>query len=353
MTPAPGRPRTVAVATAIVTLGLLALLSRGPDGALGTNYLASVLLTVTLFALFSLGVSLTYGQTGLVNFGHVAFLAIGAYSAAMVPLQSGLGWWAAIPVALMVSAAYALLVGLPTLRLREDYLAIVTIAAAEILRTVLMNGEPWTGGELGLTGFERPFIGPMGGDPDVRPNGAWSALASALEVRPYGLFLLVLSLIVLAMSVLVLHRLRHSPWGRVTRAIRDDEDATAALGKDVFRYKLSSLMLGGALGTLAGLLHAWAYPSVTPGNFLPLVTFYAWAIMILGGATTHLGPLVGSVLLWGLFEGVRAVSVGGGGGPFANEGALQVALVGLLLVLLMRFRPQGLVGDARELSHAR
>lgn len=317
------------------------------------NYLAGVILTMTLFAIFALGLSLTYGQTGLINFGQVAFMGIGGYAAALVSPGLGLSWWGAVPIALVASAAFALLLGLPTLRLREDYLAIVTIGAAEILRTVWLSEDGWTRGPLGLTGYPRPFLGAMGGDPDRPGSAAWLAFADAVGVQPYGLFLLVLSLVTLGLAFLLLERLRRSPWGRVLKAIRDDEDAAAALGKNVFRFKLQSLILGGALGAVMGVLAAWYIPVVTPYRFLPIITFYAWVIIILGGATTHLGAAAGSVLLWAIFEGVRFMPAAATFGFTGNAGAGQVALVGLLLVLLLRFRPQGLFGNVEELKHAK
>ncbi len=352
----------IAVTVLAATFLLLILMSFNGERAardgflagIGWRYLQGVLLTMCVWGLFSTGLGIQFGRTGLLNFGHVLFLGAGAYTAAVLTWRFGPQWHAAGPgtallavlfilvVSAVLAVLFALILGLPTLRLREDYLAIVTIGAAEIMRLV-WNNELWlTNGPKGLS------VRMPGAETFTAADGAWRRGVEAfgrtgIELDPYFTFLLLIVGLVLGGTLWLTHHLVHSPWGRVLTAIRENEDVAAALGKNVFAFKLQSLVVGGIIAAVAGIFWAWSVRFVTPTAFLPLFTFYAWIMVVIGGADRPWGPFVGSVVLWGLFEAARQASflraIADTSGP------AQVALIGLLLVLIMRFRPQGILGS--------
>ena len=311
------------------------------------------------FALAAIGLNMHFGYTGLLNFGQVGFMAMGAYGIGVSvtffhwPLLVGVG------VGLLLAVALALLLGVPTLRLRADYLAIVTIAASEIIRLFArsVRYEWLTGGSSGLTQFANEFD-------DANPFGACSAAdrtcygVGPIDFDANTLWVLVVGWTLVVLSSLFIFLLVRSPWGRVIRAIREDEDAVRSLGKNVVAYKMQSLVIGGVIGSLGGMIFAVANQSVQPDNYATQVTILAFAAVVLGGAGRVIGPVVGSMGLWGLIaltEGVAREAEGAGYIPdwiiAANEiGQIRFMLVGLGLALLMVLRPQGLFGNKRELA---
>ncbi|MGF1497727.1 MAG: branched-chain amino acid ABC transporter permease [Elainellaceae cyanobacterium] len=471
------------------------------------GYIVSLIIFTAVFALFSLGLNLQWGFTGLINFGHVAFMVVGSYLVVMLTLPGYLkampermvaeiGWigespqlsswllqvqavlpgqiplWLAILIGAGAAAVLGLLMGIATLKLREDYLAIVTIGVAEIIRLVALNEEWLTRGSFGIQQFPLPLA-------DLNPNlgiriamiavltgivglGVWylwrwarrriksasagpllissgaialyiallvplllaistfcrwlsaiaappdwmlalvllvlllgggglygwaghrllprlpaqpegTALLAAVVISGLGLWvygyaasalyhyernavktgLMWLSVIVLALVFAGLQRLVRSPWGRVLKAIREDEEVARALGKNVFWYKLQSLMLGGAIAGIAGALYAWQLTTVYPDNFRPLETFNAWTIVVLGGAGSNVGTLLGAAIFWAYQTLTRffledLIPLGD-----AQLGAFRIMLIGLLLMVLMIWRPQGLLGKAEELTLGR
>lgn len=431
----------------VLTLGLLGMLWMLTG--MNVQALAPIMIAMAIFALFALGLNLQFGYTGIINFGHVAFMGIGAYTVAIVTLRVGdhvavleaPGWLSVSAVALsavfvflvvgffvtlvvewatrlatkgaagdereakektgpgpgkstkrrrtevgagalggalavvvlllvvpfpltpmwsmtyllagavllgMVFAMIAgLLLGLPALRLRADYLAIVTIGAAEILRRTWLNESWLTQGPLGLSVSrgQRPF--------DVA-FGEWqwpSRLADILDVASAYTLLLLLMLIAAVLFVFVCYEvLSRSPYGRVLRAVREDEDLAAALGKNVFAYKLQVLMIGGAVAALAGAFLLWQQHSIVPNNFHPLITFYAWIIVVAGGAGKNKGTILGAVILWTFIEATRFLNLSDNLGITGTQaGALRIALIGVLLILLMLFKPEGILGRREEL----
>lgn len=299
------------------------------------------------YALAATGLNLHFGYTGLSNFGHVGFLLVGAYGVG-IAAENGWSIWVGFALGISAAVVLGLLLGIPTLRLRGDYLAIVTIAAAEILRLVAnaRPSEPLTGGARGIggigakLGFYRPNFIPSGtygiGRSFVFNEGQlWSMLWT------WGLALL---------STLLVWRLVRSPWGRVVRAIREDEDAATSLGKNVVVYKLQSFVLGGAIGSLAGAMIVLNAGSVSPARWIAPLTFALYTVVILGGAGSVWGPVVGAVVYWfiiSLAEGILGnlwfeISD-------TTVGAVRLALMGVGLMLLLIFRPQGLLGNKKEL----
>ena len=320
-------------------------------GSIFTNTAASMLSPATMaFALAALGLAMHFGFVGLLNFGIAGFMAVGAYGFAISTLTFGFHWWAAMIVGIVASIIFAVLLGIPTLRLRGDYLAIVTIGAAEIVR-LLFTSQAWqpvTGSADGLSGFQDSFrsVNPF-------PEGDYGF--GPWQYTENQLWVLVFGAIILALCAWLLWRLINSPWGRVIKGIREDEDAVRALGKNVFAYKMQALIVGGVFGGLAGIIYV--LPSSTnPGVFITSLTFFVWTALLLGGAATVFGPLLGALIFWVLqaFLGsfLPALVAIGALGDFtsAQAGALRFVLVGVGLMLIVIFRPQGILGDKKELT---
>jgi branched-chain amino acid transport system permease protein len=265
-------------------------------------------------------------------------MAIGAYTMGILVVKAGWSFWLALPAATAVAMAAGLLIGLPSLRLRADYFAIVTIAFAEIVRYVAQNARELTGGNQGLLGYDDAWAG----------VSAWmlDRLEAVGLADQFLLPLLLVTWITAVGLIVVLSVVQRTPWGRVLRAIREDEDAARALGKNTFAYKLQSLAIGAALGALAGYFLALNLAFVSPESFEPLFTFIGYAVLILGGLASYAGVALGALVLWTLLEATRFLDL-----PLAAEkvAALRFMLVGLLLILLMAFRPQGILGKRREM----
>jgi len=307
-----------------------------------------------IYTIFALGLYLQYALAGLPNFGHVAFAALAAYTMSILIIHRNVPMPVAALAGLLVAVLFGLVLGIPSLRLRADYLAIATIAGAEIVRYLALNMQGLTGGPIGS-------IGMLGPSQLAQYNQSWEALlrpiVAALKRNPvlapaasrdFAMLLIVWAIALMLLTVFWL--MVRSPWGRMMRAIREDEDAAAAVGKDVFRAKLQVLILGALLGGLAGLLLAWQIGIITPDDYQPTFTFYAYLILILGGTTRIWAIPVGALLFGLLYSGTRFLNFY----PLSlfdsgDRAYLRLILVGLLLILLMAIRPQGLLGNRREL----
>jgi len=307
-----------------------------------------------IFALAAIGLNVHFGYTGLLNFGQVGFMAVGAYGIAISVTYFAWSMWVGLAVGIGAAILLALLLGIPTLRLRADYLAIVTIAASEIIRFILRSPSfrEYTGGTFGRTQFARDFYRFNifdGGERYVFGPIQFSGRALWVVVVAWTLVLLVSLLVFLLMR---------SPWGRVIKAIREDEDAARSLGKNVYSYKMQSLILGGVCGALAGFVMAISTQSVQPDTYSTPITFFAYVALILGGTARIFGPVVGSMIFWMLLaftDSVLRQGVANGHIPSwlmqgTQVGQVRFMLVGLGLMLLMIFRPQGIFGDKRELA---
>jgi branched-chain amino acid transport system permease protein len=309
-----------------------------------------------IYALAAIGLNVHYGYTGLMNFGQVGFMLVGGYGLAISVSTFGLPLWVGLIVGILAALLLGLLLGLPTLRLRADYFAITTIAASEILRLLVRSlpASDLTGGVFGLQGFAGGFyaLNPI-------PTGRYGI---GLFSYPSGrLWPMLVSWAVVGLATLLVWRLTRSPWGRLIRSIREDEDAARSLGKDVFARKMQSVLLGGTLGGVAGILFVLTPNAANPDSFLPQVTFFAYAILILGGAATTFGPILGSVIFWFLVSGTDSLLREAAGAGLLPQfmvtgdaiGASRFVLVGAGLMLLMVFRPQGILGSKREISLGR
>lgn len=435
------------------------------------GFIVSLIIFTAIFAIFGLGLNLQWGFTGLINFGHVAFMTIGAYTTVLLSAQ-GVPLIIAALIGGGLAALLGLLIGLSTLRLRTDYLAIVTIGVSEVIRLIAVNENWLTRGTFGIQRFPLPLanLNPSlpvravmiailtvvigagywrlwlwlkqqlkGIPPRVMLNSTLAAagyiasltvllcgvglasrqlkLSNAIPPWAIGLLLLVavvaigalyiwlatkklpqlpewsngltlvstlicavlgiwaygygvsalnhysrnptktglmwVSVLLVALVYWGLERLVRSPWGRILKAIREDEEVAKALGKNVFWYKLQSLMLGGMLAGIAGALYAWQLTTVYPDNFQPLVTFNGWTMVVLGGAGSNVGTLLGAALFWAYQTVTRFIL--GDIIPLddARLGAFRIMLIGLLLMVLMVWRPQGILGKKEELTLGR
>jgi branched-chain amino acid transport system permease protein len=306
--------------------------------------------TTAAYALAALGLAIHFGYTGLLNFGQAGFMALGAYGYAISILSFGFPVWGAVLVGVGASVIFALILGIPTLRLRADYLAIVTIAAAEILRLIFTTNtfDALTGSASGLQGYKDGFAALNPIPPGTYGFGPFTYNAYDWWIRIVGWTLVVI-------FALLTWLLMRSPWGRVIKGIREDEDAVRALGKNVYSYKMQSLIIGGVYGTLAGMIFIMPR-AVVPANYQTSLTFFIYAILLLGGAATILGPIIGSMIFWVLlsfFSGFIARAVEAGWLPFMSQvqaGQLRFILVGVAIMLLVVFRPQGIFGNKKELA---
>jgi neutral amino acid transport system permease protein len=304
------------------------------------------------FALLAVGINVQFGYAGLLNFGQIAFAMLGGFGIAISVSKWGLNFWVGVAVGILAAVVLALLLGLPTLRLRADYLAIATIATAEGLRLLFrsVSATPVTNGTRGLSAFNRDFITLAPWDTSRRYpvlGTTWSG--GELWVALVGWILVVL-------AALLVWALMRSPWGRVVKSIREDEDAVRSLGKNVYVYKMQALVLGGVLGALGGMVYAVGTGSAVPDQYQNANTFLAYAALILGGAARVLGPVIGAMLLLFILQfadtGLRLLISSGviPAGLLSSTDVAQIrfVLVGIGLILLLVFRPQGIFGDRRE-----
>ena len=290
-----------------------------------------------IYGIFTLGLQLNAGFTGLLNFGQAGFMAIGAYTVGLLVVDWGWTLWLALPAAIVLAVVAAMFVGMSSLRLRSDHFAIATIAFAEIVRYTLQNAE-FSGGNQGVLGF----------DAEWRAVAGWMlSKLSALGLGNYTQLPLFIAVwLTFLLLLLTMSALQRTPWGRVLRGIREDEDAAAALGKNVFSYKLQSLGIAAGLAAVAGFFVALNVTFLYPSVFDPTFTFFGYAILVLGGFASYTGVAVGSIIFWALIEGTRLLDTTFSAG---QQAALRFVIVGLFLILLSRLRPQGILGNRNEM----
>ena len=323
------------------------------NGILSNALRSAIGLETIIYGLAAIGLNLHFGYAGLLNFGQAAFVAVGAYGIAVSVTTFGLPFRVGVLVGIGGAVVLALLLGIPTLRLRADYLAIATIAAAEIVRLVFrsVSLREYTGGSDGLQGFDNGFYGlnPL-------PEGTYGFWVFRFSERLT--WILLVGWMLVALCCLVTFLLMRSPWGRVLKAIREDEDAVRSLGKNVYLYKMQALVLGGVVGAFSGFIFALGRAAVQPDLYGTEFTFFAYTILLLGGAARVFGPIVGAAIFWvvlSVTDNLLNQLVRYGYMPEAIMSGTQVGqvrfmLVGLALMLLMIFRPQGIFGDKREIA---
>ncbi|MFW6448574.1 MAG: branched-chain amino acid ABC transporter permease, partial [Halobacteriota archaeon] len=351
------------VAAAIVA-AIVALLFAIVVGALRPTYFLYLFGLGAMFALLSLGLNVQWGFTGLINFSVAAFFGLGAYGAALMtasnsPIAGDVSPVFGFVLGLALAGVVAVLIGIPTLRLRADYLAIATLGLAEVVRSIIRIEREWTGGSIGLRGIPRffhdwPVIGTL---PDELPTVTVIILpGEEIEFATSfwrELLNVVLVLVFLFAVYLVLRRAHRSPWGRVLRSIRSDEDLAKALGKDTYSFKMQAFVLGSLVMALGGIFFAHLQLHVEPGQLSPDWTFLVWLAVILGGSGSVRGAIFGGFAIVTIREGTRFANDIIDWVPYleltVDPAPLRLLLIGLVIVLVMRFRPQGLLPPQREL----
>jgi ABC-type branched-subunit amino acid transport system permease subunit len=305
-----------------------------------------------IYTILALGLQVQFGYTGLLNFGHAAFMAVGAYTMAILVVKTGWPLWGASLAAIATAMVVGLLLGLPTLRLRTDYLAITTIAFAEIVRYVAINEQSLTGGPVGTIALAGPGEAASYNRDWLEFQGrVQEALEPLLgENATKDVTMLVIVWTVALVLLVAVEAMVRTPWGRVLKSIREDEDAVSALGKNVFAFKLQAMAVGAALAAIAGLFFAFQFSFFSPGDFDPLVTFFAYTIVILGGTARTWAVPVGALVFAFVFAGTRFFDFA----PFslldsAERAYVRLIVIGLVLIGLVLFRPQGLLGKREEM----
>lgn len=377
-------------------------------------------LDAVVFIIAALGLNVQFGYAGLLNFGQAAFMAAGAYGLGMSTHYWGVSWWWGIAFGAGYAAVLAVIVGVPTLRLRADYLAIVTIALAELIRLVVrsVTHKDKFGGSDGLKGFASGFhalspidvagdrygIGPLQAHGTMRialfvfwlaaatgvayaavrarwkqthpERVRWGTAVAALalfgvllklfehfDYLGFELWVLIVGWTIVGLCATFVWALMRSPWGRVLKGIREDEEAVRSLGKNVFGYKMSALVIGALIGTFAGMISALRNSNVQPDNYSRALTFYVLTALVLGGVAKVTGSIIGPMIYWALLaftdgfliqlgDDSGRVSVGGVT-LLQNSSAIgqfRLMLVGIGLIVLMIVRPQGIFGNRKEMA---
>lgn len=312
-----------------------------------------VLVTAGIWTIFALGLQMQFGLAGLLNFGAVAMMSISAYTMAICVIRLGLPLLVAAAFGIAMSGVGGLFLALVARRLRGDYFAIATIAFSETLRYVAKNATGLTGGDQGTLALPSEEGG------NASYNGEWAAWSGSVQSvikpvlgsladREFVMLLLVWVIaIVLLFAVAWLER---TSWARVLRATREDDQVPEVLGKNVVRFRTQVLVLGSMLGGLAGVLYALEFSFVQPANFEPLVTFFAWMIILLGGATRVWAVPVGALIFGFIFAGTRFFEFP----PFtwlesSDRAYVRLIIVGLVLIAIVMWRPQGILGNRKEM----
>ena len=312
------------------------------------HFLAGSAIMASIYAIFSLGLNVHWGYSGLFNIGIAGFFAIGAYTSALVtsPLPSGelanyveqaiglnLPFLVGVIAAGLVCGLLAIPIGIPTLRLREDYLAIATIGIAITIQRIF-NNERWlANGPQGMVGLKKP-LGDL-----VAPN-------------LYNFVYLAIVVVILVVIYYAVERGIRSPWGRVLRAIREDEVVTQSAGKDVFLFKMQSLVFGAVIMGIGGALYAHYARAIQPSVFNPLFgTFIIWIMLILGGSGNNKGAILGAFVVWTIWSGTgylidQVIPVTWA----ARAPFIRLLVIGLLLVGILVSRPQGILGEEKQVS---
>lgn len=351
---------TALIIVGLVTLAMIALPYKHSGSVTAViNFLVPFFATVAIFAIIAIGLNVQWGYSGIFNFGVVAFFMVGSFTAAIftkspadsafvqyiggfgdhlafLPFLDSREWLPfliAVPVAALLSAFLALLLALSSLRLREDYLAITTIGVAEVLRRVTIE-ELWlVNGTRGLTGIPAPLAGWF--DP-----GVYKFVFFGLAV---GMLVLVYLLIERGIS---------SPWGRVLRALREDEDVVSASGKNVFAFKVQGFVLGAAIMGAGGAMFAFQQGTVSPETFTHFFgTFIIWAMLILGGSGNNLGAILGTYVIWGLWS--MTLQIQGFSLPdfvIARISFMRDFAIGVLIVVVLLLRPAGILPERARVS---
>jgi branched-chain amino acid transport system permease protein len=290
------------------------------------NYLVAMAVFACFYALLALGLNLVWGMAGMINLGLVGFFAFGAYVSALATRRGGVPIVAGLVLALALTAVVGAVMAMITARLRGDYLAIITLGFSEVVRLVASN-EIWlTNGTDGISGIPGPWRG------RVTPE-------------TFNLVFLGVAALVVAGVLVVLQRVRHSPYGRVLRAIRDDDQVAAVAGKRVIAFKVQAFAVSSGILGLAGALYGHYTSFIAPETFVPLLTIYVVLALTAGGTGNNVGAVVGALLVVSFLEGTRFMTGWLPGLKPVQIAAVREFLIGASLIVVLRFRPGGLLPE--------
>lgn len=328
------------------------------------NYIVFFSITAGIYAILALGLNIQWGYTGLFNIGIAGFFAIGAYTSALIagPPPGMIDWRIIggyeLPFILgilggaVAAGIAAVVISLPTLRLKEDYLAISTVGIAEAIRLIAKQESWLTNGVWGINNIPAPMYEPINGGIkgflNAHPNlPQW---LERLIGNGYNWFFLLLVILFLTVSYFAIERIIRSPWGRALAAIREDETVALVSGKNVFGFKMQSMVLGAMLMGAGGSFYAHFAMSIGPNDFKPLLgTFIVWVMLIAGGSGNNKGAILGAFTIWGIWAGsdflVNLLPISD-----ARTAALRVIVIGLLLEVILLTRPKGLLGEEKGIS---
>lgn len=311
------------------------------------SYIISLTIMAGIYAIFCLGLNIQWGYTGLFNIGIAGFFCIGAYTSAMIttPMPSGiyaqyvhqifglnLPFVFGLLGAAIACGIIAFLIGIPTLRLGEDYLAIATLGIAETIRLVFNNEQWLANGPRGLMDMPQP-------------------LHNLVSPQNYNYIYLVITLIFMFIIYVAIEKAIRSPWGRVLRAIREDEGSASMSGKDVFNFKIQSLIFGSMVMGIGGALYAHYTKAISPNVFTPLYgTFIIWVMLMAGGSGNNKGAILGAYVIWGIWVGTKFLT---DFLPYTLQSRapyFRFLIIGILLEFILIYRPQGLLGEEKSVS---
>lgn len=338
----------------LVVFVLIALFPLFPPPFLNTPgiSLGGTMAQFAMTAMIAIGLNVVVGSAGLLDLGYVGFYAVGAYTVALLtspnspwnrvgpsgPFSADWAWLSCVPIAIAITAISGLILGTPTLRLRGDYLAIVTLGFGEIIRLLADNLEEVTNGPRGLPGLAYPRIG------ESHVPGGFFSSGNASGDANYGTWWFWLGLVLVAFALLIVGNLERSRVGRAWVAIREDEDAAEVMGVNTFRFKLWAFVIGAGIGGLSGALYAGQVQYVAPTNFNIINSMLFLCAVVLGGQGNKLGVIFGAFVIVYLPNRLLGVHFLG-----INLGDLKYLFFGLALVVLMIFRPQGLFPVRQQL----
>jgi branched-chain amino acid transport system permease protein len=284
--------------------------------SISSSYQISIMTTAMIYVMLGLGLNIVVGLAGLLDLGYVAFYAVGAYCYALLNHHFAFGFWTCLPISAMLAASFGILLGFPVLRLRGDYLAIVTLGFGEIIRLILENWNNFSMGPSGIAGISRP-----------------GCFGIALSLQQTNIYLYYLMVFFVLLTVIVVRRLKNSRIGRAWIALREDEIACEAMGIDKTRTKLAAFALGAAWAGIAGCIFAAKTTFINPASFTFMESAIILSIVILGGRGSIMGVILGALILILLPEYLRIFS------------QLRMIVFGAGMVLIMIFRPQGLISN--------
>lgn len=289
------------------------------------DYVLDTLIYIGIYSILAISLNLEAGYGRLMNFGKVAFFAIGAYTSTLLSI-AGAPFIVGLVTGAIISSLFGFLIALPALRLRTDYLAIVTLSFGEIIRLFFLNEQWLTNGPMGIRGIPQPLFSVLGDS--------------------YLLFYASLVFVILYFCFIFSEKIINSPFGRTLKAIRDDEDAVSAFGRDTFQIKIRVFIIGSGMAGVSGALFAHYIAFISPDMFFPSLTFSIWTMMVIGGSGNNLGVIAGAFLIQFLERGTRFIK------DFVElpvePSNLRIIIIGILLILFILYKPDGIIKEKKR-----